>query len=290
MKELAKWLMSVERLAGDFYDGAARAFGNDDELAAFLKHLAADEAWHYRVMESAVEYLEGNTIDAAIALDAVTREKIEAPFLDCANKLKSAALTREHIVHCIVSTEFSEWNDIFVYVVNTLKEAGREFAYTASQMEAHKRFIEKTIEALPKGGAYLETMRRLPRVWHTQILIVEDHPGVLEFLNTILSVEAAVETAINGSEGLDKVRRKFFDVVLSDIDMPVMNGIEFYKAALQLDPRIGERFLFLTGYLSDETAAFIQERRVRYLTKPMRIREIEETVHAIRDKLPLRRG
>jgi hypothetical protein len=57
-------------------------------------------------------------------------------------------------------------------VLNALKEAGREFAITASIMETHKRQIEKFLESLPEGTAYLPTIRGLRSVWQPRILVL----------------------------------------------------------------------------------------------------------------------
>ena len=227
-------------------------------------------------------------IAAAVALDSITREKVEAPFLDCGKKLKSNTMTREHLINCIAAAEFSEWNNIFVYIVNTLKDARPEFAKAAAGIQAHKHHIENMIASLPEGRMYLETLRRLPPVWTERILLVENHAGVMEFLNAVLSTEVAVETAMNGEEGLDKVRKTFFDVVISDVDLPVMNGIEFYKSASLHDPHIGDRFLFLTGSPTDETLAFFEQRGARFLAKPIHINEFRETVSKLRDKRPIK--
>jgi CheY-like chemotaxis protein len=288
MKKLTEWLIHIERLAGNLYNGAAQKFKDDKKLSDFLKQLAEEEAWHSLIMGNAAAYFANKDVRAAFALDAVTREKIEAPFLDCGQRLQAGALGQEHLVHCVVAAEFSEWNDIFVYVVNSLKEAGQEFAYTAAQMQAHKRFIEKTIESLPNGEVYLKTIRHLSPVWRPRILIVEDDSGVREFLYAVLSQEAEVETAVHGREGLDKLKAKSFDIIISDVNMPVMNGIEFFNAAHQASPHLNERFLFLTGNPTDDLVAFFEQQGVRYLTKPMRIHELEQIVNEICDALPIR--
>jgi CheY-like chemotaxis protein len=284
MKELAEWLIHIERLAGNLYGPAADAFREDQQLHVFLKHLSEEEAGHERVMLNALDYIKKNYgIPATIALDQGTKERVETPFSDCRKKLELRALKREHIINCVATAEFSEWNDIFMYVIKTLKEAGREFEYTASQMQAHKNHIEEFIATYPEGRAFLETLRRLPPVWNTQILVVEDHAGVREFMRDVLSSEASVDTAVNGREGLEKVRSKHYDVIISDVDMPVMNGMEFYRETSREDPRVAGRFLFLTGFPSDEALHFFDTYHVRYLTKPMRISEIKETVSSIRD-------
>ena len=285
MNELAEWLIHIENLAGNLYRGASRVFKDDERLAGFLRHLAEEEEQHGIVMGNVAVYLKHNRgIASAIALDEVTRDKIEAPFLDCGSKMGSESLQREHIINCIVAAEFSEWNDIFVYVLNTLKDAGREFAITARIMQTHRQHIERFIESLPEGETYIPMMRRLPAVWKPRILVVEDYSGVREFLSTILSTDSTVETAENGKEALDKVQDQYFDVIISDVDMPVMDGLRFFTEASQLSPSIGARFLFLTGNPSEETLAFIVKNRLRYLEKPMQIQELLSEVGDLLEK------
>jgi CheY-like chemotaxis protein len=285
MNELAEWLVHIEHLAENLYGGAARAFKDDEQLAGFLGHLAEEEARHSRVMGNIADYLRNNKgIASDISLDAVTMEKIEAPFLDCGSRLDTDSLQREHIINCVVAAEFSEWNDLFVYVLNALKEAGREFAVTASIMQTHKQHIEKFIGSLPEGRAYVTMMRRLPHVWEPRILVVEDYAGVRDLLSAVLSAIGTVETAENGKEALDKVRTRHFDVIVSDVNMPVMDGIQFFSAASRFDPRISKRFLFLAGNPTDETIAFIGKNSLRYLEKPMQINDLQGVVGELLDK------
>jgi CheY-like chemotaxis protein len=286
MKDIADWLIEIERKAQNLYSSSARALKNDKAFSDFLEHLAEEEAWHEVILGKAVAHLAECNHPAAISLDRTTREKVEEPFRDCGRRLKAGSLTMEHIIHCIVAAEFSEWNDIFVYVVNAVKDAGLEFANAASKLQAHRRLIEKYIASLPNGHAYLSTLRRLPAIWDARILIAEDHEGVLEFLSSVLSREGTVESAKNGKEGLDKARATFYDVVISEVNLPVMDGREFFQALAHHDPRIGERFLFLTKEPRDENITFFRKYNVKYLTKPMRIREIEETVEGILTMIP----
>lgn len=65
-----------------------------------------------------------------------------------------------------------------------------------------------------------------------QMLLVDDEPCILETLAEWLTDDdIIVTTAKNGREGLNLLKEKRFDIVVSDINMPVMDGVEMYFAA-----------------------------------------------------------
>ncbi|MEP0265247.1 response regulator transcription factor [Dokdonia sp.] len=65
-----------------------------------------------------------------------------------------------------------------------------------------------------------------------RILLVDDHELILDGLKSLIKVEKGLEivsTATNGIEALDRLRETQIDVVILDIDMPIMNGLEAAK-------------------------------------------------------------
>jgi CheY-like chemotaxis protein len=281
MRELIGWLITVEDLAGRFYADAGAHFKADREFSDFLHYLAEDEAWHVRLMERAVEYAAVPVPPVAITLDNATKARIETPFLACRKELEAAVLSREMLLQCIITTEYSEWNDIFLYVVNTLKEHNREFADAAAKLHQHKKHIERYFTTISEGRAYLEQIQRLPAVWKEKILVVEDYPVLQNFLADVLSSEGEISIAANGKEGLGLSTKQHFDVIVSDVQMPVMNGIEFFRQASSRDPGLKERFLFLTGNPTDESRVFFEQNHLRCLVKPVPLQELLEAVRAI---------
>jgi CheY-like chemotaxis protein len=113
------------------------------------------------------------------------------------------------------------------------------------------------------------------------MLIIDDDAPLAQFLTRLFSDDAQIETACNGSEGLEKVKEKYFDVIISDMQMPVMDGMEFYRRAAAYDPLIGQRTLFFTGTTKPEVAEFFRKNSLRYLMKPAGIREIVKKVAEI---------
>jgi CheY-like chemotaxis protein len=70
-----------------------------------------------------------------------------------------------------------------------------------------------------------------------KILLVEDEPILMETYQMVLSTQPyESDFAGNGQEALEKCKTKQYDLVLLDIMMPVMNGIEFLKSLDESDP------------------------------------------------------
>lgn len=102
-----------------------------------------------------------------------------------------------------------------------------------------------------------------------RILFVDDDPAILALYRRALENVIRVETAPGGQEGLDAlVRQGPFAVVVVDMHMPRMNGIEFLKRARELSPDIVP--MLITGHADLDTAIkAVNEGNVfRFLTKP----------------------
>lgn len=84
-----------------------------------------------------------------------------------------------------------------------------------------------------------------------QLLIVDDETGIVEVLEKILAPTAKeIDTASNGREALEKIKTGKFDAVLSDINMPEMDGLELLARVREMQNEIP--FVFLSGYGDQE--------------------------------------
>jgi PAS domain S-box-containing protein len=99
-------------------------------------------------------------------------------------------------------------------------------------------------EPLPAGHAqeHPQTDRRrpeldtIPRLDGIQVLAVDDEPDSLELLRSVLeSAGATVATARSGPGALDAIRQELFDVLIADIGMPGMDGLQLIRAIRQLE-------------------------------------------------------
>jgi DNA-binding NtrC family response regulator len=100
------------------------------------------------------------------------------------------------------------------------------------------------------------------------VLVIEDKDSMREMLSKSLEAEGyEVETARDGEGGLDKAREKKYDVVLADLKLPKMNGIEVLTSLKDLDQDAA--VILMTAYGTIETAVeAMREGAFDFLTKP----------------------
>jgi two-component system response regulator PilR (NtrC family) len=110
------------------------------------------------------------------------------------------------------------------------------------------------------------------------ILLVDDEPDIIEILEIVLRDEGLeVCRASSAKAALELLRRNSFDIVISDIRMPDMSGVELLKQAKQLAP--DTMFILITAYASTDTAIeALQHGAYDYLTKPFKMEELLKIV------------
>ena len=282
MKEVIEWQIQIEKMLGDFYRYAAKTFAADEKLSGFLIQLAEEEFEHFCVMTDAAQYSDEKEDDSSIInVDKDSQEEIEGPFFEKGKMMAKGNLSKEQLIDFIVTMEFSGVNATFLYVVHSLKGTGPKFMEFAENIQKHEESIEKFVESLPYGQKYLDRIRLFHKGGQKRLLLVDDSPVVIRTLSVIFGREFIIETAENGEEGLKKAQDQYFDVIISDMEMPFFNGMDFYNKAVQTDPRIGERFLFFIGTVSPKLSDFFLSKNLRNLQKPASIKKLKQTVNEI---------
>jgi len=110
----------------------------------------------------------------------------------------------------------------------------------------------------------------------SRILVVDDDPAVRDVLCDYLSYKG-FETvlAADGTEALNEIGERDFELVISDYYMPVMNGVELYLQLKESKPDLSERFILITGTrFTPEVVRFVDERTVEFLEKPFRLNDL----------------
>ena len=113
------------------------------------------------------------------------------------------------------------------------------------------------------------------------ILVVDDQPSMQDALNTSLQSEGyRVATACSGEEALTRIEAQEFDIVLTDLVMPGLNGLDLLERSRVLDP--GAAVIVMTGYATLETAvAALRRGACDYLEKPFSLDELTRCVRRL---------
>jgi EAL domain-containing protein (putative c-di-GMP-specific phosphodiesterase class I)/CheY-like chemotaxis protein len=111
-----------------------------------------------------------------------------------------------------------------------------------------------------------------------RVLIVDDDTAVAHaYERSLVGRGMHVETAANGKQAVDRLRNATFDVVVSDISMPEMTGIQFLQAVRVHD--LDVPVILMTGAPSVESAvAAVNDGAFCYLTKPIGLAQLVEAV------------
>jgi signal transduction histidine kinase len=117
-----------------------------------------------------------------------------------------------------------------------------------------------------------------------RVLVVEDEPALAVAVSEAL-VDAGftVDRAGDGEEGLTRLTEARYDLIVCDLKMPRIDGMQFYRAMAAATPALARRVIFVTGDVAGTDAErFLDETGCRWLSKPFRLGDL---LRAARDTL-----
>ncbi len=119
------------------------------------------------------------------------------------------------------------------------------------------------------------------------LLIIDDEKAIRKTLTEILSFEGyKIEEAADGEEGLKKFKEKTYDLVLCDIKMPKLDGIEFLQKAGEINPDVP--IIMISGHGNIETAVeAVKKGAYDYISKPPDLNRLLITIRNAMDKSSL---
>jgi signal transduction histidine kinase len=143
---------------------------------------------------------------------------------------------------------------------------------------------------LPVAGQALQQAKPTPAPISLEafkglkVLVVEDEPALAAAVSEAL-VDAgfAVDRAGDGEEGLTCLAQSTYDLIVCDLKMPRIDGMQFYRAMAAATPALARRVIFVTGAVAGTDAErFLEETGCRWLAKPFRLGDL---LRAARDAL-----
>ncbi len=110
-----------------------------------------------------------------------------------------------------------------------------------------------------------------------EILVVDDDTIIRETLCELLSLDHECQIAATAEEALAKLEAQSFDVVLTDVSMPGLSGLDLLNRVVELYP--GTPVIIISGLSDQEHAqSLIGQGAFDYLLKPFRLEVVEDSV------------
>jgi DNA-binding NtrC family response regulator len=123
-----------------------------------------------------------------------------------------------------------------------------------------------------------------------KILVVDDEEGARELFFTILSDEGYdITLANNGEEALARFKGEAYDLVITDIKMPVMDGLQLLQEIRKTGSKTD--VIMVTAY--GEVESYLKAMSLgaaEYINKPIRIKELKRIVHKVLTERKARLG
>ena len=116
-----------------------------------------------------------------------------------------------------------------------------------------------------------------------RLLIVDDEPLILEVLTEHFKSDYDVDTALNGADALGSILRVRPDVVMLDINMPRMNGVEVLKDIKQIDESIAVIMVTANEQVA-MAAESLRNGAFGYVPKPFDFRYLDHMLASILDR------
>lgn len=157
----------------------------------------------------------------------------------------------------------------------------RGIAVLLGRVEAGRPTHETTIETGQTASAPLTQKAKDPV--RPIVLVVEDNPLNLSVISRQLaSLGYAFDTATNGAEGLEKWRKGRYAAILTDCQMPVMDGLDMTREIREVEKRGNDRPIPVLGIsasaLPEESKRSLDAGMSAYLTKPLQLPQLSQAL------------
>src|SRR5262245_12772228 len=121
-----------------------------------------------------------------------------------------------------------------------------------------------------------------------RILVVDDEAPLAALMADILSADGhTVDIAVNGLAALAHIERGTYDLILSDLRMPELDGPGLYRELERRQPELARRIAFVTGSAqSVGMEHFLQKTGAPILYKPFRIQDLQKLVSDLLERYP----
>jgi CheY-like chemotaxis protein len=121
------------------------------------------------------------------------------------------------------------------------------------------------------------------KVAKAKILVVDDEAVISQFVSQILTDEGhEVEAVDSAEDALEVVKSKKYQIIILDIKMPGMSGIELYRRFRKTSPTLAGGVVFITGdVMGASTMDFLNKTKVPYIVKPFDAKQLKTEINRV---------
>lgn len=149
---------------------------------------------------------------------------------------------------------------------------GSTFIVEIPHVTAHAGETEAALENPQKWRARRGRINR--------VLVVDDEEVIVSLLSRVLAADGfIVDNADNGFSALNQVKQQKYDIIISDIRMPKLDGKGFYESIRDYDQELARRIIFTTGEtVNEDLRPFFEMLKNPILHKPFTIDQIRQSI------------
>jgi len=116
-----------------------------------------------------------------------------------------------------------------------------------------------------------------------RVLVADDEESLRDIAREVLEAEGCIVVeATDGRNALEQLESARFDLIVTDVKMPGLGGLDVYRQACERRPALRGRFLFVTGdWVSEDTARFFEETGCTHLEKPYNVDQLVEKARQV---------
>jgi PAS domain S-box-containing protein len=273
------------------YDLRASGVGLAREFHSQMPDVFADpnqlEQVFLNIIKNAIQSMEGSPLEKMLMVRTLSTEAhVKMVFIDRGTGIAESLLGK--IFDPFFTTkEVGRGTGLGLSISYSIIKEHSGTIYAQNNAEGGSTFtIELPISHVKSGPPQPkknESSPRIPKVDRArtfQVLVVDDEIAIQDvFSELLVDFSCRVQGASNGLLAMQLIQKNDFDLVISDLKMPVMDGRWLYEKVKEIKPALCQKFIFITGDSnSQKTVEFLEKSGNRWMLKPFNFREVETLI------------